>query len=131
MPGQITPDNHFHLDRLCPPSNGNPRIGLLQHPIGHQVAGSFQKIRGQLIEHLTFKWNGARQHHIKSRNPVGSHHHQQAVVNGVHVPDFAAVKGRLSRQVEMGLINSQMGSRVSCMLNAHFALGFWVLEALS
>src|SRR5690606_14087938 len=98
---KVAPDDHLYLERLALVTDRYAGVGHTDYPIGYNIFGRFQKLSRNLIEHLTFARNRPGQHHVKSRDPIGSHHDQVFLPDRIHIAHLTPIKGLLSVKIEI------------------------------
>ena len=102
MAGQIAADDHFHLEGLAAPADGDHRVGLGDLPVGDDVGGGVQEAGGDLVEDLALERDAFREDDVEGGDAVGGDHHEVVVADEVYVTDFARVFGDLLGEMEIG-----------------------------
>ena len=100
--GEVAADNHLHGKSLAAVAYGDHRVGSGEAPVGHDVGGSFKKLRSYLVEHLTLEGDPLGEDYIESRDAVGGYHHQKIVGDGVDVAHFTMIHRGLAGEFVIG-----------------------------
>ena len=101
MAGQITADDHFHLERLAAPADGDHRVGLGDLPVGEDVGGGVEETGGDLVEDLALERDAFREDDVEGGDAVGGDHHEVIVADEVYITDFARVFGDLFGEMKI------------------------------
>ena len=101
--GENGTDNHFYTKTFALQTYGDHWVGCGKFPVGTDVGGEVEKLRGNLIEHLSFKWNAFGQNNVEGRNAVGGNHHDFVVVDVVHIAHFTVINAALLFKMKIGV----------------------------
>ena len=101
--GEDGTDNHLHTESLALQSHGHHRVGGGQLPVGTYVCRCVKEFSCYLIEYLSLERNTFGQDHVKGRDSVSSDHHEQVVVDVIHVAHLSMVHALLSIKMEIGI----------------------------
>ena len=96
-------DDHFHTKAFTLQTDRHHGIRRSQLPVGTDVGRLVEELGCNLIQHLTLERYALRQYHIECRDPVGSYHDDEVVVDVVHITYFAVIHTLLSIKMEISL----------------------------
>ena len=96
-------DDHLYTETLALQSYGHHRVGRSQLPVRTNVCCCIQELGCNLVEHLSLERNAFRQHNVECRDSVSGDHHEDIVVNVIHITYFSVVNTLLSIKKEICL----------------------------
>ena len=101
--GEDGTDDHLELIRLAGVTDGDHGVGRGDLPVGDNVLGGIEIGGGDAIEDLALEGDPLGEDHVKGGDAVGGDHHEEAVVEGVYITDFAVEDLCRTRQLEVGM----------------------------
>ena len=99
--GQVAADDHFDLERLAAPADGDHRVGLGDLPVGEDVGGGIQEAGGDLVENLALERDAFREDDVEGGDAVGGNHHQVVIADEIYVTDLTRVFGDLFGEMKI------------------------------
>ena len=99
--GEDGTDNHLHTEALALQSHRHHGIGSSQLPVRTDVLRQTEELSRNLVEHLPFVGYSLGQHHVESRDAVGGHHHNEVVIDIVHVAHLTMVHTLLTLEMKI------------------------------
>ena len=91
MTGQIAAHHHLYFIGFTTVADGDHGIDGRYLPVGEDILRKVQELGGKLVKDLSLVGNALRKDNVEGRYTVCRHHHQVAVVEGVHIADFSRV----------------------------------------
>ncbi len=101
--GENAAYDHLNGEAFALETHGDHGVGGGQFPVGHDVGRGVEKLSSDLVEHLALAGNALGQDDVECRDAVGSHHHQDVVVDVVHVAHFAMINTLLTFKMKIGV----------------------------
>jgi hypothetical protein len=99
--GEIAPDDHLYPKGDAFAAYRYVGGGGVDQPVRADISCCFQHIGGDLVQHLAFIGDGARQDHVEGRNAIGCDHDQPFIGYRIDIANLSAIEFRLQGELQL------------------------------